>query len=76
MQNNEQIKKIIKGQEQAITKIGLRKFTKLFIQLYSELCIYCRLRVQRNPKMNIDHYCPACKPKAQEVFKQLEEKLK
>ena len=71
MEANEQVKKIVKGQEEAITKIGVIKFTRAMVGLYNSLCIYCRLRLQRNPKMSIDHYCPKCKPIAEETIQRL-----
>ena len=71
MKNDKQIKRIVKAQEDIIEKIGIIKFTRTMIRTYNQLCLHCRLKLRRNPKMSIEHYCNNCKTIVTETLEKI-----
>lgn len=49
-------------QEEAriLSSIGIRKTFMFFASLARKLCNVCRAEMQRNPRRQINEYCPAC----------------
>ena len=43
---------------------GNLKATRQFVKLYASLCSDCKIKVQRNPRMNIEEYCEKCQNRA------------
>ncbi|MEM3154795.1 MAG: hypothetical protein QW165_04515 [Candidatus Woesearchaeota archaeon] len=45
---------------QILSSIGIRKTFLFFTSLARRLCNLCRVKMQHNPRMNIQEYCPTC----------------
>jgi len=43
---------------------GNLKATRQFVKLYNTLCPDCKIKVQLNPRMDIEEYCSRCQNKA------------
>lgn len=59
------------NQKDMIRSIGIKKLTKVFLKVYKELCGPCRGMVNRNPKVDIEKYCPKCQPLVREKLQEL-----
>ena len=43
---------------------GNLKATRQFVKLYTSLCSDCKIKVQQNPRMEVEEYCEKCQNKA------------
>lgn len=52
------------------------KVVEEFRRLYNTLCRECQIKVNKNPKMDVSEYCPACQNRVQYRLERIKEMMK
>lgn len=75
-QRKEKLEQSFKNDGKAKIKAAKKVGVKFWVKVYNVLCINCKLKISKNPRMNYKEYCKNCQWKIINLAKKYDIKLK